>query len=649
MGVPGLFKLIFEKYSHTLIYIEETVEKTSSFPSVNEERTTETKISKSKKGIDHHGEDLNAMIHPHTQKAFGRPTVNPFSSKGVLSQMSTMKKKQVYPPMETVFKNICKGIADQVDVVRPRKTLILAIDGVAGLAKQTQQRIRRFKSAKERSDRGEKSEEDRKIFDSNCISTGTEFMIQLSEYIKKFVQEMKKSSPLWKDLKVVFSSDRVPGEGEHKIIRLMSKIHKKFPNDTFSIYSPDADLIMLAMGSHIPNIFVLRENNRFSGIGNKTLSGSSATQYLMIDIFQLRQTVINIVTMDQFDTPNSIFYRGKRERFESKKGDDDVEYQVVIGDDGEPEIRKVGKVSEAKKVSSNELSDRLCINDFVFINFFFGNDFFQRVPTMEINDDNMIILLKVYQSIKNKREREMNSKGPSEYIWSLLNDDFTNLTLIRTNFIEFLKELSSQEEMMLSNRRSVCLDTCLFDEETKMDRSLEEYKRVYLLKKQRIEVTTKEGKMELDEFCGEYIKAITFVARYYLNGMPDWHYFFPYHYSPFISHLYDHLVGIKTGAACELISIHLDLHKPFTPYSQLLSILPPSSKGLLPERFQKLFDVDSPIADFYPTSFVSECEGKAHEYEAVVILPFISVSRLLEAYQEAANGIEEEEDTVKVY
>ena len=39
-------------------------------------------------------------------------------------------------------------------------------------------------------------------------------------------------------------------------------------------------------------------------------------------------------------------------------------------------------------------------------------------------------------------------------------------------------------------------------------------------------------------------------------------------------------------------------------------------------------DPMSPISDFYPLSFVLDAEGKRQEWEAVVVLEFISVPRL---------------------
>ena len=44
-----------------------------------------------------------------------------------------------------------------------------------------------------------------------------------------------------------------------------------------------------------------------------------------------------------------------------------------------------------------------------------------------------------------------------------------------------------------------------------------------------------------------------------------------------------------------------------------------------------MYNVDSPILDFYPTNFEQDMNGKKQEWEAVVKIPFIDETRLLQA------------------
>lgn len=52
--------------------------------------------------------------------------------------------------LEELWASIMRSIDELVHVVKPKKVLFLAVDGVAPRAKMNQQRARRFKSAKER-------------------------------------------------------------------------------------------------------------------------------------------------------------------------------------------------------------------------------------------------------------------------------------------------------------------------------------------------------------------------------------------------------------------------------------------------------------------------------------------------------------------
>ena len=82
-----------------------------------------------------------------------------------------------------------------VNQIKPRKALIIAVDGVAPRAKMNQQRSRRFRSSKETEEELEKAKKAGKeiskesLFDSNCITPGTEFMEKLNEHFEYFVRK----------------------------------------------------------------------------------------------------------------------------------------------------------------------------------------------------------------------------------------------------------------------------------------------------------------------------------------------------------------------------------------------------------------------------------------------------------------------------
>lgn len=163
---------------------------------------------------------------------------------------------------ETVmYEKLVDRIHQIVNMVKPQKYVVIAIDGPCPKPKMIQQRQRRFKSANES-----------KPWDTNKITPGTDFMNLLENYLLKHLKF---------EVNFVFSSSNEPGEGEHKIFHYIKQ------NETTNnvVYGLDADLIMLSLIND-QKIHLLRERTEYN-IENID------SEYIYLDISNLKHQIID--------------------------------------------------------------------------------------------------------------------------------------------------------------------------------------------------------------------------------------------------------------------------------------------------------------------------------------------------------------------
>lgn len=144
----------------------------------------------------------------------------------------------------------------------------------------------------------------------------------------------------------------------------------------------------------------------------------------------------------------------------------------------------------------------------------------------------------------------------------------------------------------------------------------------------------REHRVALRTEVAGYISAIQWILHYYYRGVPSWSWYFPSHYAPYISDITDF----------EDLGPRFELGRPFLPFQQLLGVLPPNSKDLLPLAYQDLMlNPNSPLIDFYPANFETDMNGKKQDWEALVLIPFIDETRLLGAMAECERRLEDGE------
>lgn len=129
------------------------------------------------------------------------------------------------------------------------------------------------------------------------------------------------------------------------------------------------------------------------------------------------------------------------------------------------------------------------------------------------------------------------------------------------------------------------------------------------------------------DVASKYAEGLAWVMHYYYHGCASWKWYYPYHYAPFAKDI--------AAAIDPSLPIEFELGEPFLPFQQLMGVLPPRSADALPAEIASLMrDPSSEIADFYPADFAIDLNGKKFAWQAVVLLPFIDETRLVEAMVE---------------
>ncbi|KAG9306851.1 hypothetical protein G9A89_005752 [Geosiphon pyriformis] len=669
MGVPALFRWLANKYPKI---VERVIEEQPVTIQGTEIPVDLSKQNPNGTEFDNLYLDMNGIVHPccHPENKVAPATENEM--------------------MIEIFKYTERIIA----MVRPRKLLYLALDGVAPRAKMNQQRSRRFRTAKESREKLEDEErlisdlkasgkvidpasQPKKEWDSNCITPGTPFMSNLATCLRYWIADKLNTDPGWKNLKVILSDANVPGEGEHKImdfIRSQRTNPNHDPNTRHVIYGLDADLIMLSLATHEPHFKVLREDVFFN-------------EGIIKGCFVCGQTG---------HQANQCLGKPKQKQgeFDEKGKVTGIKPYVFL------DVQILREYLEIElNVPSIPFPFDLenALDDWVFLCFFVGNDFLPHLPSLEIREGAIDTLTTIWKKIlpiagdyltKNgrvqlncvqhlvtelgfieddifRRRREripiLPVRGVDPNVRAQSNSDLVaNRAAVRLANIQVADSLRAElnGQILPSKQKE---DSAAGGTKRKADEMSESgleatddsqgtestektfesqdtvrlwepgFKERYYRSKFHVELSDTQFRREVVK---NYVEGLCWVLQYYFQGVPSWKWYYPYHYAPFASDFVD----------IADINIKFDLGKPFKPFEQLMGVLPAASKEHLPKALaQLMIDKESEINDFYPEDFEIDLNGKKFAWQGVALLPFIEESRLLAALEKVYPNLNEEE------
>lgn len=149
-------------------------------------------------------------------------------------------------------------------------------------------------------------------------------------------------------------------------------------------------------------------------------------------------------------------------------------------------------------------------------------------------------------------------------------------------------------------------------------------KQFYYKTKVDFDTFTPEGVAAKKKMLKKYLEGTQWVLFYYYKGAQHWRWYYPYHYAPMISDLGMNIVqdflGTTTISEFEIDFNCPENSRPYTPFQQLLCIMPLKSFHLLPAKYSTI--ATGYLNKFFPSDFEVDLNGKTLAWEAIVLIPF---------------------------
>jgi 5'-3' exonuclease len=221
--------------------------------------------------------DGNSLLHSAAQYVFG---------------YGDTKEPQKDASFEMVGDRFLYLVEEALKILKPNRSLHIAVDGAGSLAKAQQQRTRRTLAASRPNNNPN--------FDSAFITPGTPFMDVVDRKIKIWLKENVEKLP--KD--TVYYSHRMAGEGEHKLIAAIvnsnhgrgglkvksGKLTDQHTDDHNVIYANDNDLILLAVFK-TNNTLLIREKQGNTKEAKDLENPSDLGRFVLVDVDELRHAL----------------------------------------------------------------------------------------------------------------------------------------------------------------------------------------------------------------------------------------------------------------------------------------------------------------------------------------------------------------------
>ncbi|PNT64151.1 hypothetical protein BRADI_4g25132v3 [Brachypodium distachyon] len=454
-------------------------------------------------------------------------------------------------PAPATFDDVFRAIFAYTDhllrIARPRKLLYLALDGVAPRAKMNQQRARRFKSAIAAKD----AEVEEKL---------------LRERFRAEGKELLPPPPVPVDAEALLDPNVItPGT---EFMEKLSAALQYYVRARLNAHPRWKHLKVIMSDANVP------------GEGEHKIMSFIRAQW----------------SMESYDPNTSHCLYGH-----------DADLIMLALASHEVHISILRKYLELEMTTPGYKHDtERLIDDFVSICFLMGNDFIPQIPSLEIHEFGVDLLIEMYKTTFN----EMGG-----YILNTDKIKDKHAAYLEVSRLEkFLHALSLCEEKIFLKRyelRQIRLGS-------------PGWKSRFYREKFGAETSNEVVRLQA-EMVQKYLEGLCWVLQCYFDDVPSWTCYYPFHYAPFASDL-KHL---------SQFNIYFTMDKALKPFDQLMAILPPQMhlfSCAFPKCYSKLIGFEqSTIQLFYPTELEIDAHRKHFLSDGVEKLPFIDEKLLLSA------------------
>jgi len=506
MGVPGFFAWLLKNNIHNNIVLNKL------------------------NNIDNLYFDANCLFHPKC-----------FDILKLYQDEKNIEKLE-----KLMMERIIKYIDYIIKYVNPTELIYIAVDGVAPVAKINQQRKRRYKSVIDNKFNKELNEKynilKNDVWSNIVITPGTDFMIKLDKLLNEYLQNFK-------NIKIIYSSYKDCGEGEHKIIRYIKE--NKLYNKTNVIYGLDADLIFLSMSlNNTDNVYLLREMNHIKNINTPIT-------------IEIDEKLCYVSIKNTTDTYNEII-----------------------------------------KTKLNENIDILEINieqydyskDFILLCFLLGNDFIPHIPSLNIRNNGIEYLIDAYIQMFSFMKSNIleNNKINLENLLLV----FSYLKDIESEYFEInlqkYKNKLKHKKFIYSGKYEEAYERELWEHENILN--FDEYDYIKLGKSEKEDYKFRYYEYNFNsrinqpsfikKICKNYMNMIEWIKQYYFDiNMPSWRYHYQFNEAPFISDLYEYLNDNMNDKFIDIL-----YEEPIDIKTQLLSVIPKQYKHILEKNIKEKYN-----------------------------------------------------------